>query len=101
MPEIPKKKLYFARILFWGSVVLDVIAACFVAFPDERGTFAVLCLFGLMIPLFAGRSMIERLYRCPKCGSHLLRGVNRTDALLEKPPQYCPNCGQKITLLLK
>ena len=95
---IPKRKRRFARLLFWGSFVLEVIAAFFAAFPDERGAFAILCLFGLMIPLFAGRSMIEQLYLCPKCGSHLLRCVNRGDALMERPPQHCPHCGHKIEI---
>jgi len=85
---LSKKKLFIAKVLYWGGLVGSILSV----FPDGPGGWFFLCL----ILCLAGGFWLDSMYRCPKCGRSLF--VNRLNALLGKPCDFCPKCGWAVDI---
>ena len=86
---VPKGKLFFARLLFWGGFAVAVIG----------GAVSLYILIAGLAVGFVGAKLLDKIYSCPKCGFKLLRGSSsRLDSLKEDIPTRCPGCNAMITV---
>ena len=96
--EIPKKKLYVARAMFYVGFVVTLIF-CFLMYAIKPIGVGVVVWLAFLAITFIGQYWIISLYRCPKCESKLLYSSDRRKMGFESNcPEYCPHCGERIVV---
>ena len=96
--EIPKKKLYIARAMFYVGFVVTLIY-CFLMYAIKPIGVGVVVWLAFLAITFIGQYWIISLYRCPKCESKLLYSSDRRKMGFESNcPEYCPHCGERIVV---
>jgi predicted RNA-binding Zn-ribbon protein involved in translation (DUF1610 family) len=90
---IPKGKLYLAKGLYWGGLLVAIGSL----FSDLGFITIIALIIGLV-----GARLLDKLYICPHCGRKLpLRSEGLTEAIKAQCPEKCPSCKQAITVELK
>ena len=94
--EIPKKKLYIARTIYYVSFAVALIL-CFTMYVIKPiGLGIALFIVSLAIMLI-GQHWIISMYKCPKCEAKLLYNNDRRKTGFERNcPEYCPKCGTRV-----
>lgn len=97
--RISKKKIYAARIIMWGGLLL-AIAGIICSYVDSVSTeLCIVLLGGGLVITFPGAFWLRRMFRCPHCKANTLTDQSGIDLRMEKVPNACPRCGASVEIV--
>lgn len=90
-PMTPQNILRRANWLFYGGLVVCLLAFAIGAMGDSMVVMVVLAVVGLCA-MFGGVIFCTTFLKCPDCGGSLMLGMRIPHAI----PNFCPQCGKKL-----